>query len=232
MEDRARGKGHLSWLPMQCSPYTALRSMKKPVTSRTGRGWPIQMLFSVSCLLGVVHADFYFMGVLETWWWGSVSLPLGRCIVTMSSSCKGSRYREPEICLVYCDGCRQEESWCGFWTDTGCSLSSMKWKRGKLMDYRHMQASSQPGHRLVWYVRAYKMGRNTHVGTSSADPWTFTRMSSHGLLPRDTVSGHQYFLEMGLLLLSLSHSVMSNSFATPWNCSLPGSSVHGISQQE
>ena len=161
---------------MQCSPYTALRSMKKCVTSRTGRGWAIQMLFLGSWLLGVARADFYFMGALETWWWGSVSLPLGCLTVTMSSSCKGSCYREPEICLVYCDGCRQEETQCGFWTDAGCSLSSMKWKRGKLTDYRHMWASSWPGHRLVWNVRAYKMGRSTHVGTASVNPWTFARL--------------------------------------------------------
>ena len=176
MEDRARGKERLFWLPMQRSPYTALRSMRKSVTFRTGRGWAIQMLFLVSWLLGVAHADFHFMDVLETWWWGSVSLPLGHFIVSMSSSCKGSCYCEPEICLVYCSGCRQEESWCGFWTDAGCSLSSMKWKRGKLMDYRHMRASSRPGHRLVWNVRAYKMNRSSHVGTTSVDPWTFTRM--------------------------------------------------------
>ena len=93
--------------------YTALCSRKKHVISRTGWGWTIKMLFLVSCLLGVEGADLYFTGVLETWWWGSVSLPLGGFfIVTVLSSYKGSFYSEPESCLVYCYVCRQEETRC------------------------------------------------------------------------------------------------------------------------
>ena len=32
------------------------------------------------------------------------------------------------------------------------------------------------------------------------------------------------------MLLLFSHKIMSNSFVTPWNCSLPGASVHEILQ--
>ena len=52
-----------------------------------------------------------------------------------------------------------------------------------------------------------------------------------GAKPSKTLgsSGFQFGLSKVLLLLLFSRSVVSSS-ATPMDCSLPGSSVHGISQ--
>lgn len=49
----------------------------------------------------------------------------------------------------------------GFRTDAGCSLSSLMWKKSKLIDYRHLQESFQPGLKCFWNVSALKVAKIT-----------------------------------------------------------------------
>lgn len=114
IDGRTRTEIYFSWLQIQFSfPSTTLWNFKKHIISRIVWDWAIKMLFLVSYLLGVEGADFYFMCVLETLWWGSVCLTIGGVfIVIMLSSYKESFYSEPESCLVYCYNCRQQRIWC------------------------------------------------------------------------------------------------------------------------
>lgn len=50
----------------------------------------------------------------------------------------------------------------------------MKWTKGELIDYRHMQESSQPSRKFFWNVSAYEMARCTLISTTPMGPWAFT----------------------------------------------------------
>lgn len=57
----------------------------------------------------------------------------------------------------------------GFRTGAGCSLSSLMWKKSKLIDYRHLQESFQPGLKCFWNVSALKVAKITHMSTALVD---------------------------------------------------------------
>lgn len=114
IDGRTRAEIHFSSLQIQPPfPSTTPCHIQKQFLSRVGLSGAIKTLYLVSCSLGVEGADFYFMCALETLWWGSVCLTIGGVfIVTMLSSYEESFYSEPESCLVYCHGCRQEGTCC------------------------------------------------------------------------------------------------------------------------
>lgn len=113
IDGRARTEIHFSWLQIQSYSCVTLCNIRKQHYLqdwlRLGNSSVIFSLMSIR----VEGAAFYFTCVLETSWWGSVCLTIGGVfIVTMLSSYKENFYSEPESCLAYCYGCRQEGTWC------------------------------------------------------------------------------------------------------------------------
>lgn len=160
---------HLTSNPVLFSLYDAVRHQKACYLQGGLSSGGSNVIF------GFISTWGSFMCVLKSPWWGSECLTLGVFTVTMSSSYKERFYSEPESCLVYCCGCRQEGAWCVASEQTGCSLSSMKWKKGELIDYRHMQERSRPSRKFFWNVTAHKVAKSLLGSSVSMHLWTFPR---------------------------------------------------------
>lgn len=107
-------------------------------------------------LSGVGGADFCFLGMLESSWPGSERLalrvlPLPCCLPRK----RVSTVNQKAIWFIAMVVGRS-----GFWTDSGCSLSSMKWKKGELINYKHMQEHCWPSQKFFWNMKAPEVARS------------------------------------------------------------------------
>lgn len=66
-------------------------------------------------------------------------------------------------------------------------FNEVKKKKGKLIDYRHMQESSQLSHKIFWNVGVYKVAISTLISTAPMNHGLSWYIAFHCLLLEDTV---------------------------------------------
>lgn len=191
--DRTRTEMHFPWLHIQSSfPGTTLYNIKKHIISRIGWDWAITMLILVSCLHGVVGADFYFMCALETLWWVSVCLPIGGVLLLLCClpTKKVFTVNEKAVWFIaMAVGRRGHVVW----------LLNRRWLLFKFNEVKKRQVNWLQTYagklsaklKVLLECECLQSGHNTLISTAPMDPLTFTVRRLHYLLHEDTVSGQQ-----------------------------------------